>query len=99
MPPAATIGKFHECPMFNPTVPPTPHVGGCIVGPGADTVLIGGTPASVMGDEAMCDGPPDTIIEGSSSVLIGGKPAARLGDATEHGGEIVDGEFTVLIGG
>lgn len=28
-----------------------------------------------------------------------GKPAARLGDMTSHGGSIVVGEFTVLIGG
>jgi uncharacterized Zn-binding protein involved in type VI secretion len=36
---------------------------------------------------------------GSTTVLIGGKPAARIGDTTAHGGAIVLGEFTVLIGG
>lgn len=99
MPAAATLDTYHECPMVDPTEPPIPHVGGAIVGPGVDTVLVGGSPASVLGDEATCDGPPDSIIEGSSSVFIGGKPAARMGDATAHGGEIVDGDFTVLIGG
>ena len=98
MPPAATINKYHTCPMVDPTEPPIPHVGGNIIGPGVDTVFIGGEPASVVGDEAFCEGPPDTIIEGSLSVYIGGRPAARMGDATEHGGEIVDGVFTVNIG-
>jgi uncharacterized Zn-binding protein involved in type VI secretion len=35
---------------------------------------------------------------GSSTVLIGGKPAARMGDSTAHGGTIVAGLATVLIG-
>jgi uncharacterized Zn-binding protein involved in type VI secretion len=32
-------------------------------------------------------------------VLIGGMPAARIGDATAHGGTIVLGYPTVIIGG
>ncbi|MFT6502894.1 MAG: putative Zn-binding protein involved in type VI secretion [Crocinitomicaceae bacterium] len=75
-----------------------PHVGGPILPPGEPTVLIGGMPAAVLGDMATCTGPPDSIIAGSSSVLIGGKPAARMGDSTAHGGTIVLGEVTVLIG-
>ena len=31
-------------------------------------------------------------------VLVGGLPAARMGDPTVHGGAIVLGLFTVLIG-
>jgi uncharacterized Zn-binding protein involved in type VI secretion len=62
------------------------------------TVLIGGLPAIVVGDMAVCTGPPDTIVKGSETVLIGGRPAARMGDSTAHGGTIVLGEFTVLIG-
>ena len=31
--------------------------------------------------------------------MIGGKPAARLGDSCAHGGTIVLGCFTVMIGG
>jgi uncharacterized Zn-binding protein involved in type VI secretion len=52
-----------------------------------------------MGDMLVCVGPPDTIAKGSATVLIGGKPAARVGDITAHGGNIVLGCFTVLIGG
>jgi uncharacterized Zn-binding protein involved in type VI secretion len=55
-------------------------------------------PAAVIGDIAICVGPPDTIVQGSATVLIGGKPAARMGDSTAHGGSIVLGEMTVLIG-
>ncbi|MEM7061813.1 MAG: PAAR domain-containing protein [Cyanobacteria bacterium P01_B01_bin.77] len=94
--PAARITDMHVCPMVTGTVP---HVGGPVVGPGAPTVLIGGLPAAVMGDTCTCTGPPDTIVLGSTTVLIGGKPAARLGDTTAHGGSIILGEFTVLIGG
>ena len=73
-------------------------MGGPVVGPGAPTVLIGGIPAAVVGDMCTCAGPPDTIAVGSSTVLIGGVPAARMGDSTAHGGTILLGEATVLIG-
>ena len=95
MPPAARLTDFHTCPMVTGQVP---HVGGPIAGPGAATVLIGKMPAAVVGDTATCTGPPDTIVAGSATVMIGGKPAARLGDSTAHGGSIVAGEFTVMIG-
>jgi len=96
--PAARIGDMHVCPMVTPGVPPIPHVGGPITGPGCPTVLIGNMPAAVMGDMCTCVGPPDTIILGSTGVLIGGKPAARMGDMCAHGGQIVIGMPTVLIG-
>jgi uncharacterized Zn-binding protein involved in type VI secretion len=63
------------------------------------TVLIGGMPAAVVGTMAVCLGPPNSIVQGSTTVLIGGMPAARLGDAMAHGGQIVSGCFTVMIGG
>jgi len=97
MPPAARVNDMHVCPMVSPG--PVPHVGGPILPAGEPTVLIGGMPAARVGDSAMCSGPPDTIIAGSSSVLIGGMPAARLGDSTAHGGSIVVGDPTVMIGG
>lgn len=99
MPPAARLSDMHACPMVTPGVPPVPHVGGPITGPGCPTVLIGGVPAAVMGDMATCVGPPDTIVKGSVTVFIGGKPAARMGDLTAHGGSIVLGFPTVMIGG
>jgi uncharacterized Zn-binding protein involved in type VI secretion len=35
---------------------------------------------------------------GSTTVLLGGRPAARMGDSTIHGGSIIVGDPTVLIG-
>ncbi|WP_428741371.1 PAAR domain-containing protein [Tenacibaculum sp.] len=93
--PAARITDMHVCPMVTGVVP---HVGGPILPAGEPTVLIGGLPAARVGDMATCTGPPDSIIAGSGTVLIGGIPAARMGDSTAHGGTIVLGEPTVLIG-
>lgn len=84
--------------MVTPGLPPIPHVGGPVVGPGAPTVLIGGMPAAVVGDTCVCVGPPDSIVMWSVTVMIGGKPAARMGDTTAHGGTITLGCPTVLIG-
>jgi uncharacterized Zn-binding protein involved in type VI secretion len=75
-----------------------PHVGGPILAPGAPTVLIGGLPAARVTDMAICVGPPDDIVLGSFTVLTEGLPQARIGDLTAHGGTIVLGEFTVLVG-
>ena len=87
---------MHVCPMVSGVVP---HVGGPILPPGGITVLVGGLPAARMGDLCVCAGPPDSIVMGSATVLIGGMPAARMGDATAHGGVIVIGCPTVIIGG
>ncbi|MEM7365523.1 MAG: PAAR domain-containing protein [Pseudomonadota bacterium] len=99
MPPAARLTDMHTCPMVTPGLPPIPHVGGPIVSPGAPTVLINKLPASVLGDMAVCVGPPDSIIKGSATVMITNKPAIRVGDTTAHGGAIVAGSPTVMIGG
>ena len=96
MPAAEREGDMHTCPMVTGTVP---HVGGPVMPPGAPTVLIGGMPAATVGDMCTCTGPPDTIIKGSGTVMIGGKPAARMGDSTAHGGSIILGDATVIIGG
>jgi uncharacterized Zn-binding protein involved in type VI secretion len=95
MPPAARITDMHTCPM---TTGPVPHVGGPILPPGEPTVLIGMLPAARVTDMLTCVGPPDTIIMGSPTVLIGNLMAARMGDQTAHGGVIVLGEPTVIIG-
>ncbi|MFY2563231.1 PAAR domain-containing protein [Corallococcus terminator] len=100
MPPAARVTDFHQCPMTTPVGPvQVPHVGGPIAGPGAPTVLIGGLPAAKVGDVAICVGPPDAVVKGSTTVKVMGLPAARLGDKTAHGGTILVGFPTVMIGG
>jgi len=95
MPPAARVSDMHVCPMVTGIVP---HVGGPILPPGCPTVLIGMLPAARITDMATCVGPPDIIAKGSPTVLIGGLMAARIGDITAHGGNIILGCFTVIIG-
>lgn len=96
MPPAARVSDMHTCPMSDG---PKPHVGGPILPPGCPTVLIGGLPAARFSDMATCVGPVDVIAKGSATVQIGYLPAARIGDPTAHGGVIVVGCPTVMIGG
>jgi uncharacterized Zn-binding protein involved in type VI secretion len=95
MPLAARVSDLHVCPMVTGLVP---HVGGPVLPPGCPKVLIGGLPAARVSDKCTCVGPPDTIVAGSSTVMIGGLPAARMGDTTAHGGTIVLGCPTVIIG-
>ena len=99
MPPAARITDLHVCPMVTPGLPPIPHVGGPVIGPGVPTVMVGKMVAAVVGDACTCVGPPDTIVKGSATVMIGGKPAARMGDTCAHGGTVTLGYPTVMIGG
>ncbi|MCP4178912.1 MAG: type VI secretion protein [bacterium] len=93
---AARISDMHVCPMVTGVVP---HVGGPIVMPGGPTVLISNLPAACLSSMVTCTGPPDTIIKGSATVLICNKPAARMGDSTAHGGTVIIGAPTVIIGG
>ncbi|WP_394257000.1 PAAR domain-containing protein [Vibrio harveyi] len=93
--PAAVIGSFHICPKKTGKIP---HVGGPVI-MGSPNVKITGLPAARKGDKLICVGPPDSISSGSSSVKINGKLAARLGDSTSHGGRILVGNPTVVIGG
>ncbi|WP_079253730.1 PAAR domain-containing protein [Endozoicomonas arenosclerae] len=93
--PAARLGDMHLCPKVEPG--PVPHVGGPVV-QGSSDVLIGSMPAARVGDMATCIGPPDKASAGSATVLINGKAAARMGDSCGHGGTIIIGCPTVLIG-
>lgn len=94
MPPAARTTDLHVCPLINGLVP---HVGGPVI-MGAPTVLIGMMPAARVSDMCTCVGPTDPILVGSPTVMIEFKPAARMGDSTMHGGKIVIGFPTVMIG-
>lgn len=93
--PAARLTDMHVCPMVTGVVP---HVGGPVVAPGAPTVLIGSLPAARVSDQCVCVGPPDVIALGSFTVLTQKMPQARIGDMTAHGGAIVAGLPTVLVG-
>jgi uncharacterized Zn-binding protein involved in type VI secretion len=93
---AARLTDMHTCPLSNG---PSPHVGGPILPGGNTSVFIGGLTAAVVGDSCVCAGPPDSLAIGSSSVMIVGKPAVRMGDTTAHGGTVILGCPTVIIGG
>jgi len=93
--PAARVTDMHVCPMVTGVVP---HVGGPILPPCCPTVLTGSLPQARVTDLATCVGPPDMIALGSFTVLVGSLPAARMGDMTAHGGTVVLGLPTVLIG-
>lgn len=95
MPPAARLSDMHVCPMVTGVIP---HVGGPIMPPCCPTVIVGALPAARVGDLCVCVGPPDVIALGSFTVMIGGQLAARMGDMTVHGGVIVVGLPTVMIG-
>lgn len=92
--PAARLGDNHTCPAVEGL---KPHVGGAIL-EGSPNVFIGGKPAARVGDRLSCTGSTDTITEGEPTVFINGRPAARMGDRTAHGGVIMEGCQTVIIG-
>lgn len=97
MPPAARVTDMTVCPMVAPG--PVPHVGGPIIPPCQFNVHVCGMPQARVTDTAMCAaGGPAMIVTGAFNVLVGGQPAARIGDTTSHGGKIVSGCPTVLIG-
>ncbi|WP_102107682.1 PAAR domain-containing protein [Oceaniglobus roseus] len=98
MKPCSRMGDMHVCPMVTPALPPIPHVGGPIV-LGLPTVLVGCMPVARVTSMCVCVGPPDVVALGSFTVLAGGLPVARMGDMTAHGGVIVVGLPTVLVGG
>lgn len=87
---------MHVCPAVTVLVP---HVGGPICGPCAPTVLIGKLPAARTTDMCVCVGPPDVIVKSSTTVLTVKLPQSRILDQTAHGGVIVMGMPTVLVGG
>ena len=93
--PAARVLDMHVCPMVTGIVP---HVGGPILPPCAVTVITCMMPQARVGDMLVCVGPPDVIALGSFTVIVMGQPAARMGDLTAHGGTIIIGAPTVLIG-
>lgn len=92
--PAAFMGSLHVCPSVTAIIP---HVGGPAIGTAA-TVLVGGPPAVNIGDTSVCVGPPDKVAAASATVMAHGKPMARMTDACGHGGKIVLGMPTIIVG-
>ena len=101
MPAAARNTDAHTCPKVEPG--PTPHVGGPISSACSPDVDIENLPAARAeksgSDSATCAaGGPDVIIDGSPNVIVNNLSAVRVGDMTKHGGIIIKGAATVVIG-
>ena len=97
--PAARLGDNHVCPMVTPAPAPVPHGGGPII-KGSHNVITSKMPQARITDMATCVGPPDPIVMGASTVLVNKLPPVRIvQDTCTHGGKIVVGAPTVLIGG
>jgi uncharacterized Zn-binding protein involved in type VI secretion len=77
-------------PVPSPVPTPLPFMGQ-IMGPGAPTVLIGGKPASVLGDNVV-----NTAIHPPVGGLVTPGPAVP---PTTNKATIIQGSATVLIGG
>ena len=95
MRPAARIDDFHVCFA---TTEGERHIGGRML-IGAGSVEIEKQRAVRAGDTAKCENATDVITQGSGTVKMCGMPAARLGEVTAHGGQIITGAATVMIGG
>ncbi len=96
MPPAARIFDMVACPMFTG---PAPHVAAPILLNFSTNTLIGMLPAAKLFSQALCQGIiPNPIVKGSTGVMINYMPAARMGDNAAHGGAIIIGLPTVIIG-
>jgi len=99
MPPASRITDQHLCPMVTPALVPVPHIGGMVT-MGAPTVFTGALPQARVTDTCPCaPAVPNTIALGSMTVFVTNLPAARIGDMTAHGGALLTGLPTVIIGG
>jgi uncharacterized Zn-binding protein involved in type VI secretion len=76
--------------------------GGVVIAPIPPTVLIGGVPAALAGDEHLCpipQHPPSVFAMGSATVRISGRPALRAGDVAGCGASLAGGAVTVQVGG
>lgn len=99
MPAAARVTDKHVCPQATTTPVPVPHVGGVIAPPGVMTITIGYQPAATKGSICTCGpGSPNEIKSGSTTVSFAYQDAARMLDPTSHGGSIMTGDPSVLIG-
>ena len=84
---------FHAARVGDMTVTGDP-----ITGPGVPLVMIGGMPASVMGDlvsGSVCVG---AITMGSPTVMIGGRPAARLTSQVTGANAVTGVPLTTAVG-
>ncbi len=75
--------------------------GGTIVGPGVASVIVNGSPVSVIGDSVAGHGDAPhsspTMVAGSGTVIAGGIGVVRAGDAASCG-DTASGSSDVITG-
>lgn len=75
--------------------------GGTILGPGVPSVVVNGSPVSVIGDAVAGHGDPPhsapVMIAGSGTVIAGGIGIVRAGDAASCG-DTASGSSDVIAG-
>lgn len=73
--------------------------GGVITGPGESSVLVNGSPISLIGDSVASHGDSPhssaTIVSGSSTVKAGGVGVVRVGDSASCGHTVSGGSSDV----
>lgn len=88
---AARVGDPHDCPKHSRSID--------IKGPGAQTILIEGKPAALVGDIVDCRLARDgTLTTGHVHVAFQGKQPATFGSSTSHGGVVTGAATTVVLG-
>jgi len=99
MPEVARVDDKTSCPDWEYVI--FPHVGGPLRNATPVCLKINGRNVIRLADFADCwwPAPDDVVAEGSATVLVCGLPVARKGDGMIHGGTIIEGSDTVLIGG
>lgn len=93
--PCVRVGDVQPCPATTPQ----PH-GIATVIAGSPTVIVVGQPAAHLGSALVCASAPapNAVTAASTTVFVNGQGAARTGDATSHGGVLLSGQGTVLVG-
>jgi uncharacterized Zn-binding protein involved in type VI secretion len=94
MPPISLKGHHHTCPA---SCGSKAHEGGPITG-GHDIVKVNGIPVALVGDACACSCATDTITSGAALFTVNGIQVAINGSATAHGGVVVAGDGSVMIG-
>lgn len=84
--PAARVGDAVTCPQC----------GAATIAKGSENVSIEGMPAARQGDLCSCGAPINGQV--IPNVLINGKPAVVQGSLTGHGGVVIGGSGSVIIG-
>lgn len=99
MEPVARVGDETSCPAFEYVI--LPHLGGPLINASPVCLAADGRSIIRVGDYGECKlaAPLDVVVEGAATFTVCGLPVARKGDGMVHGGHIVEGSPTLVVGG